>query len=67
MEVQSKGRQSGAKGGVEGLTGSEWEGILRRGVELAQGPTTDQFLQVVDLYPEQKMHQASAALCLPDA
>ena len=30
----------------------DWEGMLRRGVELAHGPSTDQFLQVVDLFPE---------------
>ena len=40
-----------------GSMGQDWEGVLRRGVELAQGPTTDQFLQVVDLYPEQRLGQ----------
>lgn len=35
----------------------DWEGVLRRGVELAQGPSTDQFLQVVDLFPEEGLGQ----------
>ena len=34
-----------------------WEGMLRRGVELAHGPSTDQFLQVVDLFPEPGLGQ----------
>ena len=37
--------------------GLHWEGVLRRGVELAQGPSTDQFLQVVDLFPEPGLGQ----------
>lgn len=37
--------------------GLHWEGVLRRGVELAQGPSTDQFLQVVDLFPDPGLGQ----------
>lgn len=40
----------------------DWEGVLRRGVELAQGPSTDQFLQVVDLFPEAGLGQVGT-LC----
>lgn len=40
----------------------DWEGVLRRGVELAQGSSTDQFLQVVDLFPEAGMGQVGALL-----
>ena len=40
-----------------GVMGRDWEGVLRRGVELAQGPSTDQFLEVVDLYPDQRAEQ----------
>lgn len=35
----------------------DWEGMLRRGVELAHGPSTDQFLQVADLFPEPGLGQ----------
>ena len=50
----------GARG--SGFMGRDWEGVLRRGVELAQGPTTDQFLQVVDLYPEERLGQVENAI-----
>ncbi len=50
----------GARG--NGVMGRDWEGVLRRGLELAQGPTTDQFLQVVDLYPEERLGQVRAAI-----
>ena len=35
----------------------DWEGTLRRGVELAHGPSTDQFLQVVDFFPQAGLGQ----------
>lgn len=53
--------KAGGRAGDERTMGCNWEGVLRRGVELAQGPTTDQFLQVVDLYPEQSMSQVYTA------
>lgn len=43
----------------------DWEGMLRRGVELAHGPSTDQFLQVVDLFPETGLGQVSTPCSLP--
>ena len=55
---------AGAKGNGHGLIGSDWEQVVRQGVELAQGPTTEQFLQVVDLYPEHSLGQVIAASCL---
>lgn len=45
------------KENCEAVTGSDWQQVLRQGVELAQGMTTDQFLQVVDLYPEHSLGQ----------
>ncbi len=56
-------RKAGGRVKDEGAVGGDWEGVLRRGVELAQGPTTDQFLQVVDLYPEQRVGQVCSASC----
>ena len=50
----------GARG--NGVMGRDWEGVVRRGVELAQGPTTDQFLQVVDFYPEERLGQVRVAI-----
>ena len=35
----------------------DWEGMLRRGMELAHGPSTHHFLQVVDLFPEPGLGQ----------
>ena len=62
MEVRSQRDQIGVKAGGQGLMSTEWESVLRRGVELAQGPTTDQFLQVVDLYPDRRLSQVGSAL-----
>ena len=64
IEAQSERQQqwAGAKGNGQGLMGSNWEQVVRQGVELAQGPTTEQFLQVVDLYPEHSLGQVIASL-----
>ena len=50
-------QQAEEKGRME----KDWEGVLRRGVELAQGPSTDQFLQVVDLYPGPGLGQVTCS------
>ncbi|DBA81543.1 TPA: hypothetical protein ACH3X1_007317 [Trebouxia sp. C0004] len=56
VDIPAQGqRQQGSRG--KGIMGQDWEGVLRRGLELAEGATTDQFLQVVDLYPEERIGQ----------
>ena len=64
VDIPAQGQTQQGSGGARGngVMGRDWEGVLRRGVELAQGPTTDQFLQVVDLYPEERLGQVRAAV-----
>ncbi|KAL0051080.1 hypothetical protein WJX82_001507 [Trebouxia sp. C0006] len=58
QQQAQQGLQQGSGGARgNGVMGRDWEGVLRRGVELAQGPSTDRFLQVVDLYPEERLGQ----------
>ena len=56
-DVPQSASQQPQQAEEERQMGTDWEGVLRRGVELAQGPSTDQFLQVVDLYPEPGLGQ----------
>ncbi len=63
QQQTQQGLQQGSGGARgNGVMGRDWEGVLRRGVELAQGPSTDQFLQVVDLYPEERLGQVRIAI-----
>ncbi len=57
IPAQGHTQQGSSEARGNGVMSRDWEGVLRRGVELAQGPTTDQFLQVVDLYPEERLGQ----------
>lgn len=62
MHQQQQQQQQGtAQGDQQHL---EWEGMLRRGVELAHGPSTDQFLQVVDLFPQPGLGQVTTCCSL---